>query len=188
MDREVVMKDYNRFETLMEAEKITGVIGADVFRWITVYGIAGGSKTGFNDGPATSKGEYGAGIRLNLLDHEIIDPLLSEDRIRINASIQQTRVKSAFAGDEIKWKDTTAQLLLSLVNDLDGDPQFYPESMALYAGMVYSHLVGAIEEEKSSWFVVGLEIFYTKRISFGLGMDIGEDANNGVHASFNLRL
>jgi hypothetical protein len=186
LDRDVTIKGYG-LRKVMESEKTTATLGLDLFRFVTIYGLAGGNRSDFSVSSSSSGSEYGLGIRLNILDHVIPDPLLAEDRIRLTASIQRTRVSSDFANDDLKWNDTSATVLMSLVNDIDGDYQFFPEAIALYAGATHSSLSGDISERQASWFLVGLEMYYTKRISFNVGADLGSKNTEGMHAGFNLR-
>lgn len=175
-----------------------GYIGYDLFQWLTVYGLAGGCRTtvsdehGLIDDAGSADAEYGAGLRLNILDHVILDPLIAEDRIRLTASVQYTRSSFDIAAwnEQCSWFERRSSVQFSIINDIRGNPLFRPESIALNVGYVYSDIEGdhGIDEVTAGWITVGGEIFYSKRISFGGNVFFSNnDDTRGMEAGFHFR-
>ncbi|OGV66263.1 MAG: hypothetical protein A2283_12090 [Lentisphaerae bacterium RIFOXYA12_FULL_48_11] len=154
----------------MKQDKVMGYVGYDVIPWITAYIVAGSTKTriGWGGNAQDSDAEIGLGAMFNLLDTEIEDPTLLEDRLRINANIQYTKGSGTYADDVtgIDWYELSGSLTLSLVNDLTGDKFFAPSSIALFIGPAFSKLTsGDIEEEKPFGMTAGLDVFLNEKVS-----------------------
>jgi len=81
----------------------------------------------------------------------------------------------------------SASLTFSIVNDLEGNKFYYPNSIALYAGPVLSDLQGSDFNEKNVLgFAVGLEVFLTESISLDAGIKQFEHTgySGGLHLRF----
>lgn len=199
-DRELTfINEFFRRETtaIFQFQRYNGYFGFDLFPWLTVYGLGGGCRIGvgedrdlkdFEDGNT----EYGAGLRLNILDHIILDPMVIEDKIRLTATVQYTR--SSFEIDAINqtfdWFERRSILQFSIINDIPGNPWFSPESVALNIGIVYSDIEGDhdLNEVDAGWMTLGLEIFYSKRISFDGSISFSNDnETRGMTAGLHFR-
>lgn len=147
-------------------------VGYDVRRWITAYAALGIKSVEFNNIDADeSSTEMGIGLHFNLLDQEIMDPPLIEDRIRVNADIYIGMNEADWQGQTFEWQEVAANLTVSIVNDLEGLPAYSPESIAVYAGPAYSNNeCDEFDTEDSFGFIAGMEVFATKRISFDLSI------------------
>lgn len=173
----------------MKSHTMAGYVGYSYKPWFITYVVIGNSKTkiGFSGHP-NSESEYGFGMLFNILDHDILDPTLFEDRIRINAGWQYSASKTQWgAGNKTKWRELSASLTVSIVNDIVGDKRYYPMSIALFAGPIYSDIMSSsIDEKEKFGFTAGLEVFYTQRVSFYCGIEnFGDDAfMGGVNVRF----
>jgi len=146
-------------------------IGYDLVRWITAYVVGGGSQISLG-GSGTGSAKYGVGMHFNILDHEIMDPTLFEDRLRLNAGWLATATQAEWSSHGTDIYEAFASLTVSVVNDLEGPKKFVPNSIALYAGPLYSGLFSADVFGKTPLgFTAGLEIFYTERVSFSVGVN-----------------
>lgn len=151
----------------MKSRKTMGYVGYDFKRWFTTYATAGSSETMIGgSGYADGESEYGVGMLFNILDHEILDPTLFEDKIRINAGWQYTSSGTKYAGATRKWHELFASLTVSLVNDVEGSKFYLPNSIAIFAGPIYSDIQSSSIDEKDAFgLITGLEVFYSEKIS-----------------------
>lgn len=187
-EREVQVQP-SRVPTLMKISEILVYAGFDLRPWWTVYASIGESKAKFgaseyDDGEMA----YGFGTQFNLFDHEIEDPFLLEDRVRINAGGEYVlrETESAWRGN-LEWQELTGYLTVSIVNDVQADKMYYPDSIAVFAGPMYSDILGDDIKTPSSdsfGYMVGLEVFCTKRLSLHVSMEAFEE--NGYSAGVNL--
>jgi hypothetical protein len=137
-----------------------------------VYGIAGNNSTDI-DGVSTtsSEGEFGVGIRCNLLSHELLDPLVEENWLRVNAGAQYSVTRGDWGGEEQLWHELSGSLTLHILNEIDGNPLFNPVGIALFAGPAYSNYEGDVDENSSVGFIGGIEIVYSERIFLSAGIE-----------------
>lgn len=158
---------------LMKSRKLAGYVGYDFKPWFTTYGMLGSNETEIE--PTVTSGassEYGFGMIFNLLDQEILAPTLFEDRIRVNAALQYTKTKAVWVGRSTKWRELFASLIISIVNDLDGNRLYLPISISLFGGPIYSNMTSSsFNESDSLGFTAGLEVFFTDKVSFYVGTE-----------------
>jgi len=172
----------------MKSKSIIGYVGYDLVRWLTTYVLAGQNESEFgNTGYGDGELEYGIGMYFNLLDHDILDPTLFEDKIRINAGCQYSESKTESVGSNVEWSEVCASLTLSIVNDLDGSKRYVPNSIALFAGPVYSDIDSSTINERDVFgYTAGIQVFYTEKVSFDIGVENFENDTyvSGVNVRF----
>lgn len=174
-------------EVDLEFSKGMAYVGYDVLRWITPYVAVGIGDVEVADVDSDgSESELAFGVHFNILDQEIMDPTLMEDRLRINANIYLGVTESTVDGSTREWEELAVNLTVSLVNDLQGNKAYLPFSIAIYAGPAYSdYRSDDFDIEETFGFVGGLEIFHTKRISSDLSME--KFQSEAFTASVNIR-
>jgi len=132
-ERAIDEDGWSRWSGNMKMQQAMAFVGYDVAPWVTTYVTAGQTTLDAgNVNIADEDGVYGVGLRLNLLDHDILSPTLMEDRVLITSSWQYSMSK--------EFDEFFANLLLHVVNDLERDKFFVPYSIALYGGPVYSQI------------------------------------------------
>lgn len=178
-------------ETPLDSTMLAAYIGYAITPWATLYGIAGEFSSEFDSVFASSKDNsflYGASLQLDLFSHEIQDPMLMENKIRVNATLGYVASQVEAFGDEQDFQEFQASLTASIVNDVVGSKLFLPESIAVFAGPVYSSTLSDDVDDSPDdnvGMTVGLEIFHTKRVSYYASM---EDFDNvGYSAGLNVR-
>ena len=163
----------------MDMKKLTGYVGYDVFRWATLYMIGGTTETRLGSTYNGGEGETGFGLMLNLIDHDIADPSLHEDRIRINAGVEYTSSKtdSPVFRRSIRWDEVYAELTLSLINQIHGNKLYWPNALAFYGGPIYSHIVSSTLEHAGgqAGFSIGATIMYSENVTFNVGIESLEE-------------
>lgn len=183
--------DVDGIPRVMERSRIMGYVGVDLFSWISLFVMGGTSEVQFGTLTEANDGEfdYGIGVHMNIMDYLILDPTLMEDRLRINATISYSRSKTEWVvtNREYEWNEIFASLIFSIVNDVEGDKRFLPYSIAVFAGPIFSDLIGDIDVDNKTGFTAGLDIFYTESLSISGGIESFGDGNGfvaGLHSRF----
>ena len=174
-----------------------GYIGYDFFPCMTTYATVGTGtlKIGNNAPTSDNCAQYGVGVHFNLLDKDILDPTLEEDKIRVTAGMEYIASNPDFDPfgngldkQNISFDELSGSIVVSLVNDIEGNKSFLPFSLSVFAGLLYSDLITNVHNLKTDGqvgFTAGLEIFYTESVSFFLAVqNIGD---SGYTAGVNLR-
>jgi hypothetical protein len=184
----------NGVDRMLTRTRVMGYVGLDVLPWVTLYGTAGSSTLKFGSAEEANDAEfeYGGGLNINVLDHEVLDPALFEDRLRINANVSLVRGRTAWdrpvGVQEFEWDEVSASVIFSIVNDCEGEKKFVPNSVTIFGGPIYSDYMGSeIEVVDQVGFMAGLEIFYSLSFSFNVGiMSYGGESGytGGVHVRF----
>ena len=170
----------------LEAERVAGYIAYDLLRWLTVYGTIGSTDTTLG---ATSTGdsetEWGGGVRVNLLNHDLEDPLLMENRILVYGTVEYTVTEAQFSRQDVDYGDLEASLYVSIVNDIEGSKLYAPNAIGLFAGALYSQLSGDLENEDDTGYSAGLAIYFSEKVAFEFAAeDVGD---SGYSAALHVR-
>jgi hypothetical protein len=184
--REVEWKD-SGFPLELESRKLMVFLGYDVIRWITPFVAFGVSDMEFGGSQGgDTELELGAGLHLNLIDQEIMDPTLYEDKLRLTANLYYSQSETTWLSNTAKVNEFSANLLLSLVNDIEGHKEYLPYSLALFAGPSFSAISGDVRETQEVGFIIGLDVFYTKRVSFNFAFEKYEQETitSGINVRF----
>ena len=176
----------------IETRTFMAYLGFNLTRWLMVYGTIGETETELKNTPFTDDAgyelAYGAGVHVHLLDHEIPDPTLLENKLRLVAGLQYVFNQTDQPIADWEWEEYMAYLTVSLVNDIAGNKLFLPNSVAIYAGPAYSDIRSDDIDQTSDEFgyTAGLEIFYTESVSFDIGIqDFGTTGlTGGLHVRF----
>lgn len=178
--------DRNVNSLRMRSSKYMGYVGYDFIPWITTYVTFGSHESRYAMDPGESAGEYGLGASFNIIDQEILDPTLFEDRIRLNGNIQYTLSSIRWSGQDTDWNELYASLTLSIVNDLQGDKFFTPNSLALFIGPIYCAPVDTeLTVDKTLGFTAGIDCFLNEKITLELGFQ--QLKNAGITAGISIR-
>lgn len=180
---------YRDVEYRMQIRQHSVYVGYDILRWATVYGMLNNGQTRIGRlYTPEHKTDYSAGVRFNLLHHDLMEPdLLYENIFRINAEIRYSNRKTEQWSRTIQWDEWFAALTVGLVNEIEGNKEFWPHAIGIFAGPLYSDIHGSdLDEKKSMGFTAGLEFFWTKRLSFDIGLQhFGYDSYlAGAHLRF----
>lgn len=172
LDRERDITTLGRLRR-MDTTKTMAYVGYEFIYGLVGYITAGSAETRFEYlHLKDSQAEYGFGLLFNILDHEIPDPLLMEDRIRINASMQFTQGGASWIHTELNWEEYYGSLTVSLINDIWGNKYYNMDSIGFYFGAVYSDIQSSgVDEENSLGYCAGIEMMMTEKISVDFGME-----------------
>ena len=174
--------------TSMQTVKTQAYVGYEIMYGMSGYFTIGSTETQFEGLRMTdTHSEWGFGLQFNILDHEIPDPTLMEDRIRLNATIQYTQCGADWIATEIDWEEIYGSLTLSFVNDIEGNKYFHLNSIGFFFGAVYSDLRSSgIDEESEFGYCTGVDLYLTEKTSFEFGT---ESLDQGaIFAAFHIGL
>jgi opacity protein-like surface antigen len=158
--------DRSGLTEVMESDRVQAYLGYDFLDWLTVYAIGGANESTIKGADAGDSAELGLGFRVNLLNHFIREPVPAEDVIRMNMGVEyvQSSFDNGVASSD--WDELTVALTVALVNNTEGNKYYSPESIALYAGPIYSAITGDNFETKDNVGVIaGLEFYLTDTIT-----------------------
>jgi len=179
---------YNGLSQTMELDRSMLYVGYNFMPWITTYITAGSGPVSLTNDPDPFDGDtsMGVGMHFNLLDHDIMDPTLFENSIRINGRCEYTfnSIDGLGIGE---WQEIQISLTLSIINDLNANILYLPKAIGLFAGPVFSDILfGDIDEETKTGAFAGMEVYYSERVSFYGGvLTIGDSSTAfGLHVRF----
>lgn len=188
VDRTVGMINDDR-DFKYRGQKSSVYAGYYFARWCSLYLTLADSEVEIPGISQDSGMEYGFGLYFDILDHDIKDPNLMEDKVRINAGIEYTVLNDveAFYDEDAKIEEYSASLTFSIVNDLHRNILFTPNSIGLFAGPVYSYLDSTtLEARDTLGYMYGLDIYFTQEVYVSFGMyDVGKQE---IMAGLHLRL
>ncbi|MDA0578634.1 MAG: hypothetical protein O3B24_11110 [Verrucomicrobia bacterium] len=178
------------FTAEMRDEKLAAYIGRTLLPWITLYGIAGQDRHSFSSGHSGDSEQsflWGAATDIDLFLHEIQDPVLMENEIRVNINLAYYGFEADALGETRDVGQFDASLTVSLANNLDRVSLYLPETIAIFAGPVFSQLDGDISDkpDDSVGMTVGLEVFHSKRVSYNFRVE--NFSNVGYAGGLNIR-
>ena len=106
--------------------RVNGVIGYDLTRWITVYGLAGGADlsedTEWNDDESDTSAVWGVGLWANLIQSEQLPLMDTITSYRLTSGLEYS-----YAGfDEFGWTQIDGFLTLGFMNELRSSSRIFP--------------------------------------------------------------
>ena len=170
----------------LETSKAVIYLGMNLRPWLTLFAGVGGADHELGMAESDSTYVLEAGLLINVIDHVILDPSLFEDRLRINMGATWATTEAEWYGEDVKWQEINAFATISIVNDTTGNKLFNPNSIALYAGPVYSYITGDdLEADQELGFMAGIEVFVSETISLDLG--VRQFDSTGVEGGLNIQ-
>ena len=154
--RPMKAKSDRRAKSRLESVHIDAVVGYDLNRWLTVYGVFGGHSLeqkvldidGLEDEYAGHfrdwAFEFGAGIWANLLHQDILDAWqLGDAHLTLNAGLQWTHSQgfrlNSYDSD-FTWDEFSGQLTAGFGFANLGNKNLWPHSVALYFGPSFNYV------------------------------------------------
>jgi hypothetical protein len=171
--------------------KTLGFVGYDFEPWFEGYVTAGLSTTKIN--PNLSEGNngpaYGIGVHFNIIDKDIINPTLADDKIRVTAGAQYLGFNGTdpYTGKTVQLGEFSGSALIGIVNDVQGSKEFLPNSIGIFGGLIFSYITNAknVMADETIGFMGGLNAYYTESVSFVLAVE--QIGGSGYLAGVNVR-
>jgi hypothetical protein len=175
--------DVGDIEENFDYTRFLGYIAYDFFPWLTPYLMAGSASISLDGtGDGEYKPEFGFGVRFNVLHHDIMDATLFEDVLLINASCQYSLTEATREETSQELQEFYATATLSILNEITGSKLYLPEGISIFLGPSYSLINTPSTTAKDNFgILVGMEVYYTKRISFYLSAEMmGTDSTSAM--------
>lgn len=159
-----------------DVHHMMGFIGYDVLDWLNVYLLFGAAQ--MEDDMETGSDmefNYGIGLWMNLLNHDIDDYNPFFNRFRIQTSAQYTQTEFY----DITYREYTANLTFGVVNDFVFGPiSAWPESLCVYFGpsvnyMDYEYLEQSRDDRLG--IIVGVDLQLSARVVIGASYEVFDD-------------
>lgn len=160
----------------LKGEELMAYVSYYPLNWLSAYAGGGYGRfelSGEEGGYGSEEAQWAFGARANLLDHDMADPWIFEDRIRVTVNANYS-LHDAPIGQyhDAKWSEFKASLYASIVNDVVGNKHFLPQTIALYAGPVYSVIGGDdLDETENVGFAGGLQAQLSAHTALGIGVE-----------------
>jgi len=184
LDREREITTLGRL-TSMQTVKTMAYVGYEFLYGLSGFITVGSTETQFEGlRLIDTHSEYGFGIQLNILDHEIPDPTLAEDRIRVNATLQYTQCGADWIATEVDWEEIYGSITVSFINDIEGSKYFQCNSIGFFFGAIFSDLrSSSVDEESGFGYCAGLDIYFSEQVSFEFGVESLDEGAlfGGIH-------
>ncbi len=166
-------------------------VGRDVFRWFSVYGFVGTVdcelENSFNDADVAVS--YGAGAWINLVDQDLLATLLVETKFRLQANAQIGAAKPEIGGRDYDYTETYASLTFSVINELIGNKDFWPDAIGIFFGPSYSDLDSDDLDTTgdSLGLIFGIDVYVSHNVSLSGSYETYSDGDDAINISVNCR-
>lgn len=171
-DRDIEVRG---LRTELDVNKTGLFVAYDLSRWFSVYVLAAYTEVGLADFPNDDDQttEFGGGAWVNLLDHDLTDGLLLENRLRLQALGQVTMADAEVGVYDLSYVEYYGTLTLSVVCEVIGKKEYWPEAIGLYVGPVYNNLDSDDfdAQDNNFGFAAGLDFYLTRKTTLSLGIE-----------------
>lgn len=183
-------REVNNYLDLTQ-DNIAFTVGYDLLDWFSIYGIVGTGDAEI-DNYTTDRDYaviYGGGGWLNILDHDLMSNLSCETKFRVSASAQMVFGKPDINGVECKYHEFYGALTFSIINELIGNKNLFPDAIGVFAGPVWD--VFDCDEYDTTGndagFAVGLDVYVTRRVGLSASYETYGSGDNAVNFSLDCR-
>ncbi len=179
------MDNDRNIETEIDLTRFNVIVGYDLTRWLTVYGLVGAIKeeTGIYSKENDTQGLFGVGVWANLLESDQLSRLSDVSSYRLT-----TGAEYSFANfDDFTWSQFDAFLTFELVNELHRTSFIMPETIGLFFGPVVSYVLSdEYDSCDNIGMTVGLNITMTDDTYITVAGDFYSD-DNAVYGMVGVR-
>ncbi len=166
-------------------------VGRDIFRWFSVYGFVGTvdcelEKSVYDSDIAVL---YGGGAWFNIVDQDLLTSLAVETKMRIQACAQISAATPEMGGRDYEYTETYATLTFSVINELVGNKDLWPDAIGLFFGPAYcdfdSDDLDATGDNLGVIF--GLDVYVSHNVSLSASYETYGDGDDAINISVNCR-
>ncbi len=166
-------------------------VGRDIFDWVSVYGFVGVvdcelEKSFYDSETALA---YGLGAWFNIIDQDILSSLSAETKFRIQANAQISAARPEIGGDDCSYTETYAAITCSVINEIAGNKDFWPDALGIFFGPSYSHMSSGDLDTTGDDFgiVFGLDVYVARNVSLSASYETYGSDDDAVSISVNCR-
>ena len=166
-------------------------VGRDIFRWFSVYGFVGTVdcelEESFMDSDIAIT--YGGGAWFNIIDQDLLTPLALETKMRIQACAQISGAKPEIGGNDYEYTETYATLTFSLINEIVGNKNIWPNAIGLFFGPVYNDLESDDLDATGDklGMIFGLDVYIARNVSLSASYETYGHGDDAINISVNCR-
>jgi hypothetical protein len=172
LDRKRDVRIAHSYKSPMYAEKTMVYVGYEFLYGLIGYGTFGSTETRFSGSAGDSSSEYGGGIHLNIMHHEIPDPTLPEDRFTIDSNLQYTKSSGQWGRRDVEWDEWYGSLTFTFINNLEGNKFYNPNSLGFFFGAAFSDLqTSSFQVDSPLGYTAGVIIFYSENVTIEIGVE-----------------
>ena len=173
----------------LSQDNIAMTVGRDIFPWLAVYGLVGTTDTQrdlYGD-DADYAFLWGGGAWVNLIDHDILATLSTETKLRVQAIGQVSFASPDINGESCDYRDYYAALTISIVNEIIGNKNLWPDAVGLFFGPVFSdiHCDDFDTDGDTLGFGAGLDIYINRATSLSGSYETFGSDDDAVTFSLN---
>lgn len=193
-DIQPLILKYNGFTERADVKHTYGLIGIDPLQGISLYGRAGENSVTLKDSNEKGSGfEWGAGLKVRLIDYMLDAPYYLKGRWGLDAAGEYSGHKADIDTTKMDWKEKTGSLTL---NWELRDPFTYGKdweecySLVLGAGVAYSDVSGDFDRRTFSangraGFIGSADIFLARNLSIGAETRVFDKAEARFSVAFH---
>lgn len=165
-------------------------VGYDLLDWVSVYGLIGSMTMKAKPSPwdSDTTAEYGGGAWINLLDHDLLNGLNLETKVRLQALGQITAARPDLEGHSASYVEFYSSLTLNLVNELIGNKYYWPEAIGIFGGPVLDKIKSDDFTVTGSKFgmVAGIDLYLSRATTLSLSYE-AFSSDKAFNAAVNIR-
>ncbi len=165
------MENDRNIETEIDFTRFNVILGYDVMRWLTVYGLVGAMKeeTGLYSKENDTQGLFGVGVWADLIESDQLSRLSDVSSYRLTSGAEYSLANF----DDFTWSQIEAFLTFELINELNRTSFIMPETIGLFFGPVVSYV---LSDEYDAGDNIGVTV--------GLNMTMTDDTYITVAGDF----
>lgn len=172
-------------------DHIAFTLGYDILDWFSIYGIVGTGDAELDhyDSERDYSVIYGGGGWLNILDHDLLSNLSCETKLRISASAQMVFGSPEIDGVECDFHEFYGALTFSVVNELLGNKDLFPDAIGVFAGPVWD-IYDCDEYDATGdkvGFGAGIDVYLARRVGVSASYETYGSGDCAVNLALNCR-
>ena len=166
-------------------------VGRDIFRWFSIYGFVGTVdcelENSFYDSDMAIL--YGAGAWFNIIDQDLLTSLAVETKMRIQACAQISTATPEMGGHDYEYTETYATLTFSVINEIVGNKNLWPDAIGLFFGPAYSDLDSDDLDATGDnlGMIFGLDVYVSHNVSLSASYETYGSGDDAINISVNCR-
>lgn len=174
-------------------------LGFDAAPWLTLYGAYGVAEVGvYNEDNNDSDTQWSVGLATTWWYLDIDHPEFMAGRYSIRTDLEYADYGISSSSEDGSWSELSASAILLaelFVKDVEA-VDHVPYSMTFYVGPVYSALDGDLtfgaqeltfEEDSSTGFLLGTDVFIANNLSLSAQFQQMERASHRFGLTFHFR-
>lgn len=178
--------DANGFKESLKMNRLTGLLGIDVTKWLTLYGGAGEADVSSQNFNKSSNFEWLAGGTVRALDYMVLEPWNDIDQywvgLDLNSFYRNTKVEDNWQSENL------SEIFASLTMNVYSRPEKPGiwDRLGFFIGPAVSFLSkGDASEDQCFGFVGGLQLNPTPNVALRLEFQKFDDVGMGANIIFH---